>query len=288
MFLSTEPLGHAVGACANQGLGMQGTLGSLHSPPVVRVADRRGEGVGCHDDVAVAVSELLLGFQRDLRLQPGMVMVNGIALPLQEVRDPFGRVIDDRPGHTFTGSASSIIDTMSPRFRRSCPSPRPSLRMARMKTLESVLVECPGCGRQAIVDAEMLETRLDRPLTMNSVGHLFGRLRCSGCGGTEVRIRDAAGRALIDPTAITLCRACGCPIPLPRLEALPNANLCTSCAEDGAKPPAPPPYPQPPADRRKCPSCGGPTFVRQNSEDQGFFLGCTSFPRCRWTRPLDE
>jgi len=92
----------------------------------------------------------------------------------------------------------------------------------------------------------------------------------------------------IDPAAITACRACGRPIPLPRLEALPDTNVCTPCAEDGAKPPAPPPYPQPPAGMRNCPRCGNPTIVRQSSEDQGFFLGCTSFPKCRWTRPFDE
>ena len=140
-----------------------------------------------------------------------------------------------------------------------------------MKALESILVECPGCDRQATIDAAMLESRLDQPLSMNSVGQVYGRLRCSGCGSREVRIGDTAGRALIDPAAIALCHACGCPIPLPRLEALPDTNLCMFCAEDGVKPPASPPFPQPPADKRKCPRCGRPTIVRQNSEDQGFF-----------------
>ena len=112
-----------------------------------------------------------------------------------------------------------------------------------MKALERIVVECPGCDRQATIDAAMLESRLDRPLSMNSVGQVYGRLRCSGCGSREVRIGDAAGRALIDPAAITLCHACGCPIPLLRLETLPDTNLCMFCAEDGAKPPASPPYP---------------------------------------------
>ena len=157
-----------------------------------------------------------------------------------------------------------------------------------MKALESIVVECPGCDRQATIDATLLEARLDRPLSVNSVGQLYGRLRCSGRGSREVRIGDAVGRALIDPAATTLCRACGYPIPLPRLEALPDTNICTPCAEDGAKPLAPPPYPQPPADKRECPRCGRPTIVRQNSENQGFFLGCASFPKCRWTGPFDE
>ena len=160
--------------------------------------------------------------------------------------------------------------------------------MARMKALESIVVECPGCGRRAAIDAETLESRLDLPLSINSVGQLYGWLRCSGCGSREIRIGDTDGRALIDPDAITPCHACACPIPLPRLAALPDTNVCMPCAEDGVKPPAPPPYPQPPADKRKCPRCEAPTIVRQNSEDQAFFLGCTSFPKCRWTAPFDE
>ena len=108
-----------------------------------------------------------------------------------------------------------------------------------MKALESIVVVCPGCGRRATIDAEMLEARLDRPLSISSVGQLYRRLRCSGCASREIRIGDAAGRTLIDPAGITPCRACGCPIPLPRLEALPNTNICMPCAEDGAKPPAP-------------------------------------------------
>ena len=55
--------------------------------------------------------------------------------------------------------------------------------MARTKSLESILVECPGCDRQATIDATMLESRLDRPLSMNSVGQLYG---------TRIPARDIA------------------------------------------------------------------------------------------------
>ena len=160
--------------------------------------------------------------------------------------------------------------------------------MVHMKALKSILVKCLACDRQATIDAEVLETRLDLPLSIASVGQLYRRLRCSGCSSKVIRIGDAAGRVLIDPAMITLCRACGCPIPLPRLETLSDTNLCMPCAEDGARPPPPPRYPQPPADKRKCPRCGRPTIVRQDSEDQAFFLGCTSFPKCRWTKFFNE
>ena len=151
-----------------------------------------------------------------------------------------------------------------------------------MRSLKSIVVECPECNHRATIEAEMLESRLDRPLSIASVGSLWGRMRCSGCGSKEIRVGDADGRALIDPAAITPCRMCNCPIPLPRLEALPHTDVCVLCGEVEVKDRPARPYPQPPARKRKCPRCGSPTIVRQNSEDHEFFLGCTSFPKCRW------
>ena len=156
-----------------------------------------------------------------------------------------------------------------------------------MKTLSRVLLNCSKCGRQGNLDGQLAESRLDEPLSMNTVGRLYKKLRCSGCGSREIRISDEAGRLLLDPASITPCRVCGCPIPLPRLDAMPGADMCVPCAAEGAKPPPVPRYPQPPADKQKCPRCGDPTIVRQNNEDRGFFLGCTGFPKCRWTQPLE-
>lgn len=160
--------------------------------------------------------------------------------------------------------------------------------MASMRSLEGIVVECAECNHRVTIEAEVLESRLDRPLSMASVGSLWGRMRCGRCGTREIRISDAAGRALIDPAAITPCRTCGCPIPLPRLEALPDTDVCVLCREEEGNHLPAPPHPQPPANERKCPRCGSPTVVRQNSDNHEFFLGCTSFPKCRWTRSMDD
>jgi ssDNA-binding Zn-finger/Zn-ribbon topoisomerase 1 len=160
--------------------------------------------------------------------------------------------------------------------------------MAGMKSLDSVALECLKCSRQVSLDAAVFNSRLDQPLSINSVGQLHGRLRCSQCGSREVLIKDETGRVLVDPAAIVLCHECGNPIPLPRLEAMPGTSICVSCANEGAKAPPAPHYPQPPADKQKCPRCGSPTIVRQNNEDLGFFLGCTGFPNCRWTADFNQ
>ena len=36
-----------------------------------------------------------------------------------------------------------------------------------------------------------------------------------------------------------------------------------------------------------CPSCGGDLVVRHRNRDHGRFLGCRSYPRCRWTGNYD-
>jgi hypothetical protein len=160
-------------------------------------------------------------------------------------------------------------------------SPQPATR-----ELARLVLACKGCGRESTVDGAALQGRSSEPLTLANVGRLYGRLRCSACSSREVQISDEAGRLLIDPNALTRCRLCALPIPLPRLQAMPGANTCAACAADlsGAAPP--PRHPQPPADKTRCPRCGHPTVVREN-EDQEYFLGCTGFPKCRWTAPFE-
>jgi len=155
-----------------------------------------------------------------------------------------------------------------------------------MREIPTLKFECRHCAHRGEIDGALLGQRLGEPLSIRSVGQLYGRLRCSQCGASEVRVLDDAGHPLLDPTAITPCVVCGQPIPLPRLSAMPNSNVCLACAVDAAKQPLDPPYPMPPADRQKCLRCGRSTIVRQNKEDEDFFLGCTGFPKCRWTNSL--
>jgi hypothetical protein len=100
---------------------------------------------------------------------------------------------------------------------------------------------------------------------------------------------DDKGRLLIDPRALMPCEICGTPIPVPRLSAIPNCRKCIECAseQESASQPPSPPHPHPPADRQECPKCGKPTVVRQNNKDQNYLLGCTGFPKCNWTSPIE-
>lgn len=159
--------------------------------------------------------------------------------------------------------------------------------MADLERLESVHLTCSECGRQASLDATLLESQHELSLSVHTVGRLYRKLRCKNCGSKRVRIEDEVHQTLVDPDKLVLCQACDEPIPMPRLKVMPEAKFCVPCAQDKAKPPPVPPWPQPPANKRQCPRCGSRTEVRQNTGDESYFLGCTSFPKCRWTQDFE-
>lgn len=154
------------------------------------------------------------------------------------------------------------------------------------RRINQLRLECVSCNHEGVVMADVLEEKLGEELTVNNVSAIYNQFSCAECQQSSVRIYDDTDRLLIDPENIAPCYVCHSPIVAPRLEAQPETNVCTVCAEENARPPVDPPYPQPPADQKICPRCGNPTVVRQNSQDLNYFLGCTSFPKCRWAAEL--
>ena len=144
-------------------------------------------------------------------------------------------------------------------------------------------ISCTHCGHAAEIPGTVVEDRLSREPTIEAVPHLFELLKCGRCGQRKVRLFDDEGHLLIDYADLTPCVSCGRPIPKPRLAALPDSRLCTSCASEISKPDRPPPYPQPPPESRTCPRCGYPTVVREQRDGTTLFIGCTSYPKCTWT-----
>jgi ssDNA-binding Zn-finger/Zn-ribbon topoisomerase 1 len=157
--------------------------------------------------------------------------------------------------------------------------------MARQ--LDHITIECSTCGRRTKVDGADLGNRIDDELSFDTVGRIVKRLVCGSCRARSIKVYDDSARLLVDTANTPLCRVCGDPILLPRIRALPTTTLCGHCATEASVQTQPRPYPQPPAQRSKCPRCGRPTIVRENSKDADYFLGCTGFPTCRWTSPFN-
>ena len=87
-----------------------------------------------------------------------------------------------------------------------------------------------------------------------------------------------------------MCASCGEPIPVGRLEVMPNTRVCVHCKEDDENtndsgfvfPPVPTGL------AGDCPRCGvGIAVVYQNHTDKNFFVGCSTFPSCRWSKSMD-
>ena len=154
----------------------------------------------------------------------------------------------------------------------------------------SVNVECLSCGRRVSVAGEILEKNIaEAPLTLKNIAKAVSSFKCKTCGEKLTRISDQQNRLLFDSQNLSSCAACGDPIPLPRLEAQPDAGLCIACTEAGEIEPVAPPYPHlsgqwaGSAAVSICPRCNSKAVVRQNSRDLSWFIGCSTYPRCHWT-----
>jgi len=87
------------------------------------------------------------------------------------------------------------------------------------------------------------------------------------------------------------CASCGDIIPEGRLKVMPNTRFCVHCKEDDENTSdlgvVFPPVPQ--GLVGDCPRCGeGIAVVYQNHTDKSFFVGCSSFPSCRWSKSVDQ
>lgn len=151
-------------------------------------------------------------------------------------------------------------------------------------SLKSLKLECQ-CGEAAIITAYDLEPFLESDLSIQTAMSLAERFRCNKCGQRgDLMIHDDQERLLFDPERIRRCTGCEELIPYARLQLEPNTQLCTSCSQRGAGPKVAPPHPQPPTDQKTCPKCSAATAMYQNSRYKNWFVGCSTFPTCRWSR----
>jgi DNA topoisomerase-1 len=117
--------------------------------------------------------------------------------------------------------------------------------MRRVKSVPTGL-KCPDCGSELVV-------------RWGKNGEFLGCSDYPKCGFTGDFTRDSQGRI--------------------RLAAAEPAAALTPA---GAPAPAGTPRPKSPATGLKCPTCGKDVVVRRGR--MGEFLGCTGYPRCKWTK----
>ena len=190
---------------------------------------------------------------------------------------------------------------------------------SHMSLLRKIFIQCESCSHSAELDLSAARRTLKCDLTHEIIPTLFNAFKCSSCGARKPRILDEHRLPLYHRTPvyhptplydkrppvvrrtplyrkkppvtapareIVHCIACGRPIDAFHLADMPGALFCASC-EPGSKPGShASPYPQPPPRLSTCPRCKYPTVVRQRSNDNAYFIGCSAYPKCHWTNPL--
>jgi hypothetical protein len=150
--------------------------------------------------------------------------------------------------------------------------------------LVHIRLEC-SCGGSSILSAIILRKYLNGDLNVTAVMELAPRFRCQNCKARgDAHIYDDKDRLLYDPERTKHCAACDALIPFARIELNPQTNVCTACAQEGAQPQQATPYPQPPADMKTCAKCGAATAMYQNTKFKNWFVGCSTYPKCHWSR----
>jgi len=143
--------------------------------------------------------------------------------------------------------------------------------------MKEFIAECT-CGHRKTLPPEIGPE-------IKHVLHLVERLACSKCQQIVHHIFVNNDQMIYDKLLSSTCSSCEEFIPLQRLELVPGTSLCTECASLGeADIKRPPPYPSPPSEFATCPRCQSSTQMRQNGSDKSWFIGCTTYPKCRWTK----
>lgn len=167
-----------------------------------------------------------------------------------------------------------------------------------VRTLIAVKLKCQNvsCGHSKYVGASTLYDRLGDEPTLINIGQLAAKFKCSLCNSKDYLIFDDHDVLIFDTARLYICHGSSCneaAIPIPRLNALPQENLCAICKEHSEKEANMiNDFPEVPKDKRSCPRClekhkkDTPVVVYQNRKNKTFFIGCSLFPKCRWAEDL--
>ena len=142
---------------------------------------------------------------------------------------------------------------------------------------------CPGCGWSESVDTRAMTDRLRavgmlrrqvRPDASEVIALLTvaaAKMACPDCGGVGLSVENAASTDSGDWAEAATCAACGKPIPVERMRALPSTRFCVACQDDEERGTAN-------GEEDYCPRCGAVMELRP-SRGAGltrFVMACPS------------
>ena len=162
-----------------------------------------------------------------------------------------------------------------------------------MSKLSKIFLKCKDCSNEKYFEYEFLNSinKDDRDLDFSNFNQILYRFKCSMCQTKNLTIQDCNRDLIFDTQNSVSCRSCDLPIPFPRLHLVPGTQVCTTCKNLGTalQKNVGTIFPEVPREiRGKCPQCDkkfktGLVVVYQNSKTKTFFLGCSIFPKCKWS-----
>lgn len=159
--------------------------------------------------------------------------------------------------------------------------------MELLQSLSEVTIQCLSCGHSSVMDAKQFK-EIAGELSIESLACCVQDFKCTNCQQKLVKITSPSNTLLFDGANLSFCSECGTVISAARISAVPNTTRCMECQNNDEKPKRTPLYPQVPVHQRLCPRCNSRTEVRQNREDLNYFIGCSAYPKCRFTVELRE
>lgn len=160
---------------------------------------------------------------------------------------------------------------------------------------ERIITECNKCNNKSGIDYKKLNNiytsmLFEGNLKKGNLNKLLSKFYCSKCNSKSLKISDKDNNLLFDTDYSRKCKNCNIHLPV----NIKDYDTCMECRLDNEIekskgfqfPPVPSKY------SGECPRCKknerkGMVVVYQNSSSKEFFLGCSSFPNCRWSKTLD-
>ena len=165
--------------------------------------------------------------------------------------------------------------------------------LIKATSVPGLRVSCCSCGHTRVLDEHALDIWLGEPPTMRNIRRTLPRLICSACRTRQVDVWSGVqgGDQLLADAERQDCPECGLPRLLPELRARPQARICATCmpavrAQEEQAEEVRTRHPMPPPGYEACKRCGKPSILRENGETGTYFLSCTTFPRCMWSRDM--
>ena len=173
-------------------------------------------------------------------------------------------------------------------------------------------IRCEGCGRARYVTEALFEdwpdqqamSEKDERSVKEFLEQELHRLKCKNCGERgqarlkEVKVHrtveappasesdldtrrgrnQSSDRVEWNDRVARSCERCTRGIRPTRLRLRPNIRLCEECEQLSAE------EAEAQANTPPCPRCGSKLVLRMpRGTETAYFLGCTSYPRCRYT-----